>query len=606
MPGVSQETATQEGDGRIVLSPIAGAAEAAGSAASGGTAAVLGTNITRTLELSLRLAVQARVERADFIFPHVSLERARHYYRSVGASKAVFGTVRRAEEDGFTVAAELWTMDAPEHTQRREYRVESVLAVFDVADQIALEIASAVVGRELSFGAVRIENTDWLDDFGIYVDGNLVDRNATEIQVVSGSREVIVARPGRLGDEPVERFEVNVPPGESVTVALQPPEEPDEPEALEERGGASAADEAGGGAERVPTGRLVIASLPPGAEVLLDDRTIGTTPLNRFGVPEGRYELVVRRPYFRPVTRVVDVAADRANEISVDLEVDPDHPDVAAVLVDPGRSTIMGLGMTVLQAAAGASTPAALLGRGTAHPMLNADVFLKAGIVRPTHWLSATSTEAAVVTAAGVVMSSVFVVGQMMTPVIEAQTNQTAARTGYIMTMVGGFGAIGVQLYDLSFGPGAARRRNAATIEEIDATGRIAERTLYDAAGFSVEAGGAALVRLGYSYGFLEPYLYAHGSLGATLTGWEPFAVGGSVLLRVEGYPFSTQTGNARPYLGPVATLDVSGHGWGMSAGYDFGLVVMTRFGRIFAGSRSLWGLRSGGSSLSFYAGVGL
>jgi hypothetical protein len=238
--------------------------------------------------------------------------------------------------------------------------------------------------------------------------------------------------------------------------------------------------------------------------------------------------------------------------------------------------------------------------------MLAADVFLKAGFVRPTHWLAATSTETAIVTATGVAMSSLFVVGQVMAVSIDEQTNPTAKQAGDVMWMVGGLGAVAVQLYDLSFGPGAARRRNAATLEEIDATGRIPERTLYDAAGFSVEAGGAALARLGYSFGILAPYLYAHGSLGATLTGWEPFGVGGSVLLRVEGYPFGTQTGNVRPYLGPVLSVDVGAQGWGMNAGYDFGIAAIAGFGRLFAGSRSLWGLRSGGGSVSFYVGVGL
>ncbi|MFW5729258.1 MAG: hypothetical protein ACOCYG_06295, partial [Spirochaetota bacterium] len=191
----------EEGDrrqeGPLVLSPFAGP--------ESGTAAALAENITRSLDVSLRLAADSSVDFADFILPHVAFDRAEIYYDKVQASRAVFGTVT-AEDEGYVVRAGLWTADDAGRPETREYRVESALEVFEVADRLAVEIASAVVGRDLTFGTIHVTNADALPAFAVYVDGNLTARNSADVRVLAGERRVIVARPGELGDEPVQQF----------------------------------------------------------------------------------------------------------------------------------------------------------------------------------------------------------------------------------------------------------------------------------------------------------------------------------------------------------------------------------------------------------------
>ncbi|MFW5786371.1 MAG: PEGA domain-containing protein [bacterium] len=624
----------QNQGGHIVLSPIAdatllpgpenGGPEAPGTGvdkedSDADTVAALARTITNTLELSLRLAAASRVELADFIFPHVSLDRARYYYEEVGAAKAVYGSIAAAPEGGYRITAGLWTSDVPDAPSRREYRVESVPNVLDVADEIAIAIASEVVGRDLSFGTVRIDNTDRLPRYGVYVDGNLIARNQREVRVLAGTREVIVARPGELGDEPIQIFSVTVPQGRTVAVTLESPDEesvdhtdgPPSPATADSAGSAGGSGASASGVQQTAalqrTGRLIVETAPEGADVLLDDRVIGTTPLNRFGVPEGRYELVVRRPWFRPVTRVVDVTADQESAVTVDMEVDPDHPEVAEHLVNPGMAGIAGLGMTALQAGVSGLSPFMTAGGfpGDAAPI---DAFIKAGLVRPSHLIAAPEREAAIVSGLSfglsAVTASTMVYQDYLRHNVEEYHKTIEYRIANITSVVGGLGVFGLELYDLAFAPSAARRRNAATLGQIRETGSLPAPDNREPSGITVELGGNAPARVGYTFRMVRYFLYGHASLGATLTGVEPVKVGPALMARAEWYPLGHLSGATRPYLAPTLLAESDLETLGVSAGYDFGVKWLTSLGNYSLGSRALWGLTRGVEGLSFYAGV--
>ncbi|MFP4485043.1 MAG: PEGA domain-containing protein, partial [Spirochaetaceae bacterium] len=561
----------EEGDrrqeGPLVLSPFAGP--------ESGTAAALAENITRSLDVSLRLAADSSVDFADFILPHVAFDRAEIYYDKVQASRAVFGTVT-AEDEGYVVRAGLWTADDAGRPETREYRVESALEVFEVADRLAVEIASAVVGRELAFGTVRVTNADALPAFAVYVDGNLTARNSADVRVLAGERRVIVARPGELGDEPVQQFDLTVPPDDRVSVTLDIVDRDDgETAAATDAADASTGDEARqearpsdgeaaavtGWPATIPTGRLVVESQPDGAEVLLDDRVIGTTPLNRFGVPEGRYELVVRRQWFIPVTQVVDVTANQDNAVTTDLEVDPDHPEVAEHLVNPGGASIAALGMTALQAGLGALSPFAFRwpgdGRLTSVGMMNAltmnlQLVIKAGLLRPGHAIAAPSRERRIVNATSVALSSAFLAAQVAyeywreNPPDEYEREKPIWDAVYNGAIVAALGVAALELYDIAFVPAAGRRRNAATLAEIDRTGSLPEEMRREPGGIAVEVGGGGVARAGYTFGIIRHYLYGHASAGVALTGVEPLTVGPNLLLRLDVYPMGARSGAFR------------------------------------------------------------
>ncbi len=617
----------EDQDGPLVLSPFAGP--------EGGTAAALAENITRSLDISLRLAADGPVEFADFILPHLAFDRAQIYYDKVNASRAVFGTVA-AEEGGYVVRAGLWTGDESTEPDIREYRVERALQLFEVADRIAVEIASAVVGRDLTFGTVRIANADALPAFAVYVDGNLTARNTADVRVLAGDRRIIVARPGALGDEPVQQFNITVPPDERVSVTLdivddadgQTATAPDEAntstgdEARQEaRRSDGEVDLASGSPDTIPTGRLVVESRPDGAEVLLDDRVIGTTPLNRFGVPEGRYELVVRRQWFIPVTQVVDVTANQDNAVTMDLEVDPDHPEVAEHLVNPGGASIAALGMTALQAGLGGISPFVLRwpgnGRLTSLGMVNAltmnlQLVIKAGLLRPGHAIAAPSRERRIVNATSVALSSTFLAGAVAYEYYRQQPDfsHEDAPAGYDFANAAMYSSLlsvaALELYDIAFVPAAGRRRNAAVINRIDETGSLPAEMRRAPGGIALEVGGGGVARVGYTFGIIRHYLYGHASAGVALTGVEPIAVGPSLLVRLDIYPMGARSGAFRTYVAPAAVAETDFQSIGLSVGYDSGLTWLTQSVNLLIGTRTLYGTQSGVTSVSFYVGTEL
>jgi hypothetical protein len=68
----------------------------------------------------------------------------------------------------------------------------------------------------------------------------------------------------------------------------------------------------------VPNGSLSINALP-WAEVILDGKTLGTTPLGNLSVPIGSHEIVWRHPQLGERTRTVTVPARTPVRLGMDL-----------------------------------------------------------------------------------------------------------------------------------------------------------------------------------------------------------------------------------------------------------------------------------------------
>jgi len=67
-----------------------------------------------------------------------------------------------------------------------------------------------------------------------------------------------------------------------------------------------------------PMGTLSLNALP-WAEVFIDGRRLGETPLGQVRVPIGAHELGFRHPQFGEQSRSVTVTADGPTRVSVDL-----------------------------------------------------------------------------------------------------------------------------------------------------------------------------------------------------------------------------------------------------------------------------------------------
>jgi hypothetical protein len=72
-------------------------------------------------------------------------------------------------------------------------------------------------------------------------------------------------------------------------------------------------------AVQFPNGTLNLNALP-WAEVLVDGRRIGETPIGNLAIPAGSHEVVFRHPEFGEVKRTIDVTLLAPARLSVDLQ----------------------------------------------------------------------------------------------------------------------------------------------------------------------------------------------------------------------------------------------------------------------------------------------
>lgn len=180
----------------------------------------LASTITQSVDLVLRLSGSVTVERADFLDPTISLERSVKYYRLVRADGAVYGSITPAADGRYAVNLEVWSSGSAAKASAVHATISNLLSSFDLADKLALQVGSTVVGRKLSEGTLVVEGTAKLPSYSVYADGHLLGRDRSTFQVLSGEREIVVAKPGAVGDVPVEFFRVAIEQGKTTKITL--------------------------------------------------------------------------------------------------------------------------------------------------------------------------------------------------------------------------------------------------------------------------------------------------------------------------------------------------------------------------------------------------
>ena len=86
---------------------------------------------------------------------------------------------------------------------------------------------------------------------------------------------------------------------------------------------------------RAASGELVVSSMPSGAEVYLNGRLIGRTPLQA-SVPVGSHRVVLRQKGYEPIARTVRIVADLTTTQRLSLEaIAPAPPPPLAVRPEP-------------------------------------------------------------------------------------------------------------------------------------------------------------------------------------------------------------------------------------------------------------------------------
>ncbi len=567
--------------------------------------------VTESLELTLRLAGVEQVERADYLLPTEAPRASIRYYERRRAAGAVYGAVRRNDTGGYAIQAGIWSPEK-EGFSRFEQEIESVFAVFDIADELALDIASEVVGRELSFGTLAIENTRHLEEFGVYVDGQLVARNERRVQVVAGERAVSVTRSGPLGDQPVAEFNVSVPAEGRVSVALDPPEEPaaatneeaDVPEGLAGSDGSDTAQTAQSASDRpqeVPTGSLVVESSPPGATVLLDNEAIGTTPLRTFGVESGRYELVLQRPLFHDSVAAVDVVENQRASLEQELRVNEEAPAIQRHLIRPLAPGAASLSVTALKAgylagSALASTQFFTEALKHGDPLLAAMDLI---VLNSLYGGSLVAHE----TPGRRVMSWTGMGLVALGPVVSIAADEIGgSATGLedewdevleILPFVQVIGSMALGIVDVALTPAAAQRRNEELLEAVRETGTVPELRELRPRRLVMEGGAGGVARLGYVGEVFAPYGRIEAAAGTGFVAGSDLGFTPVASVRAAARPLAEFAPGIHPEVSVLVQGETDFRELGVSVGGAFGAVFSFERFELFWRSNYLYGIRS-------------
>jgi hypothetical protein len=204
---------------------------------------------------------------------------------------------------------------------------------------------------------------------------------------------------------------------------------------------------------RARVGHMSVTTIPPGAEVAIDDQPVGKTPLDRaLLVSIGHRKVVASLTGRQAITRYVDVAAD--DNLSVTLQ-QPEPPEAVAppaprlethpVETTPpshGGSTLRWLGWTTTGALAAGAVTSGLLGLHESHVLEAARATFPVSSQTLNHDAQLTSTYSIVadsLTAAAFVVGSVTLLSSWLSPSAGPPTRGSSGTTRVVL------------------GPGAAR-----------------------------------------------------------------------------------------------------------------------------------------------------
>ena len=536
------------------------------------TAISVADTVTGNIELMLRLTGGFAVRRADFLVPTLALEPSVLYYTEVDAWRAVYGEIRPGDDGALQFSISVWNPNSEDILIERT--IDSVFESFDLADDVALEVASAITGETIVTGGISISGAASLGDFGVYVDGNLIKRKTSEFEVPVGRHEVIVAIPGALGDQPVEVFEVEVKAGEISNLVLSASGESLTEESETSRG---ENDESDARRDHVRVGRLEASSVPPGAQVFLDDRLLGSTPLSLVGVPVGRYELSLSSEFFHEAIQVVDISESATTSVSVDLDVNLEDPIVESALIPVWRPSVVALSWFAAQGLIGAAQlnlNAEMAGRFVSFESFYLDITMIEAFFlfsRLGHFSAGANDRARTIS---YLSASVYTLGRVINWVGASLAN---GPTTIGIVLMASSAAISI-LYDIGFSPLAASRTNDRIIDRIEHGEPAETRDPPTFRRWIINAGPSALITAGYAL----PLFDARGAIeflaGAALTGVSPATVGPSATLRGVFYPFRGSIDGLVPNLFTAASVTSDLEDIGISTSFGFGYEIPTRW----------------------------
>lgn len=103
----------------------------------------------------------------------------------------ILGELDEDEDGRIRFEMVVWDREAAAITIRRDAVAESLFDTFDVADELTLELLSALSGRRIAFGAIQLDLPASFDSFGIFVDDQFAGFGTSRLErIPAGERTV--------------------------------------------------------------------------------------------------------------------------------------------------------------------------------------------------------------------------------------------------------------------------------------------------------------------------------------------------------------------------------------------------------------------------------
>lgn len=510
---------------------------------------------TDTIELTLRLVNKYNVERLDFLAPETYPERARLYFQGNNIDNAVYGQINRNDDGEYTFLIKGWEEVSNSIVIQTEKKADSVFDMFDIVDELTIEFIEELSGEEIGFGTVVFVNNGAEADYNIYVDGVYLGRNTEESEILFGKRTFKITSPGRFGDTLIETIDMDVNIDEEYNVVFS----------MDEAGPDLWPADSDG---ITSLGNLFVDAAPEGAEVFLDDQSIGFTPLILYGVGSGLYDMRVGKEYYLSASQVLRLEPNVDNTLSFDLGIDAEHPDIKSRLKDPVRTELITAGITAGQLAW-------LIGKVI---LVGGDGFninyLDALILTPRygHLLMGDTTT-------GTIISLVSLLGLtgmtgMYDPLLGTSMNDGDDLYSILLGLAVGSSVI----YDLVGAPFAGAKWNANFLGRLKEDGiSFDTKEEKDPFRYTIQTGGGGVIHGGVSWSPLWDWLYFEQLAGVSLTQYydilEPAL---TTTTKILFYPLPNIMSLFNPYLGGLFILgsDFSSvnFAYGLASGFEISL----------------------------------
>ena len=187
----------------------------------------MATTVTDTVLLTLRLLGEYEVRRyGGFLDYPPSNGELSLLARSEPAENIVYGAVETDEGGAIRLLLAVFDRGEGEVVLTEEARAESLLDVFQVADNLTATVVSGFSGRRIAFGTLRLSPQGANErPYEVYLDGNLLGHSlATAESILTGEHELRILAETELGREEVFRERIEVEEARTTAVTFTIPD----------------------------------------------------------------------------------------------------------------------------------------------------------------------------------------------------------------------------------------------------------------------------------------------------------------------------------------------------------------------------------------------